>query len=113
MDQSRPLEPDSDLFAKARASGTFEAENLALSPDVQFSTLSGLYELRLDAGWPQLAITKVQAEHGDEIWLGSGRTQQDGTLLIDLANGSRQMHVVSTLSFLPARGAPLSTTAKE
>jgi len=88
----------SDLFSNLHATGSFDGENLSLSPDAEFSSLAGSYDLNLDGGWPRLVFTDIRAEQDDETWQGTGHTEKDGTVLLDLASGARQMHVTSTLS---------------
>jgi AsmA protein len=103
----------SDLFSNLRVSGSFDGENLSVSPDVEFNTLAGSYELRFDAGWPQLTFTNVRGGQADEVWQGSGRTERDGSLLLDLVSGTKEMHVVSTLDPNPADAAPVASNARE
>jgi AsmA protein len=98
----------SDLFSNLHGSGSFEGENLSLSPDAEFSTLAGSYDLNLDAGWPRLTFTDVRAEQEDETWQGTGHTEKDGTVLLDLASGARQLHVTGSLKPEPLPAVPVA-----
>ena len=102
----------SDLWNNVRGSGSFEGQNLSLSPDAEFSALAGSYELNLEAGWPQLTLTDVRAEQADEVWQGAGRTDTNGTLLLNLASGTRQMRVTSSLASEPPPPAPVAATER-
>jgi hypothetical protein len=83
-----------------RSSGSFSAEDLSLTPEIDFSKLIGKFQLTLEAGWPSLRLANLQALQGGESWDGDAASQPDGKLVFELADGRRRLHVVSTL--LPA-----------
>jgi hypothetical protein len=80
------------ILTSLKSEGTFEGENIAFSPDVDFQTVSGSYD------WVpgRLRIRNLQAGQGFEDYLGQGSTQPDGRLLLELTSGKRQLKVAAT-----------------
>jgi AsmA family len=87
-----------ETLSNLRSSGSFNGEDLSLSPEVDLSKLTGKYQLTFEAGWPNLRMVGLQASQGEELWDGEATSQRDGKLIFELGNGRRQLHVVSTLS---------------
>jgi AsmA protein len=90
-----------DVLQNLRVTGDFGASDIEATPDITLSKLSGRYTLSLDSGWPQLRLTEVEAEENEESWQGTGATDKDGNLTLELANGTRERRIVSTLDVLP------------
>ncbi len=80
-----------------RASGTFSGADLNLSPDDDFSRISGQFDFSFAEGWPNLKLSSIQATDGLEAWNGTAASQSDGKLIIDLEHAGRQRRVVSNL----------------
>jgi len=87
-----------ETLSNLRSSGSFNGEDLSLTPEVDLSKLTGKYQLSFEAGWPSLRMVGLQASQGEEMWDGEATSQRDGKLIFELGNGRRQLHVVSTLS---------------
>jgi hypothetical protein len=102
-----------DTLLNLRASGEFSGREIVANQDATFSSVSGKYAVSFESGWPRLQLSAVQAEQADEVWEGTGVSQKDGSLIFDLANGARQLRVLSTLdsSAGPPAPATLSSTA--
>jgi AsmA family len=94
-----------ETLRNLRSSGTFTAEDLSLTSEVDFSKLTGKYQMSFEAGWPSVRLASLQASQGEEQWDGEAASQRDGKLIFELANGRRQLHVVSTLLPSPAESA--------
>ncbi|HEX4750927.1 MAG TPA: AsmA family protein [Bryobacteraceae bacterium] len=99
----------SDTLQNLRATGTFSGSDVSLSPDDDFSKISGEFDISFDNGWPFLKLSSIQASDGLEAWSGTAITQSDGKLIIDLEHAGHQRHVVSTL--LPETTASVSSIA--
>jgi hypothetical protein len=97
-----------EALLNLRASGHFSGTDISVSPENMFSTLSGNYSLSFESGWPRVQLSKVQAEQADEVWEGTGASEKNGSLVLDLASGIRQMRVLSTLDPSPALASPLA-----
>ncbi len=87
----------SETLRNLRAAGNVSAENVDLSPEDAFETLSGLFDVSFKDGWPNLRLSNVEASDGEEAWIGEGSSQSDGKLIFDLENAGRQRRIVSTL----------------
>ncbi len=88
-----------DALASTRAEGTFEGENLAFTPEMEFKSASGTF---LWLGPNKLQLKTIQAAQGFEAYTGQGSTQPDGKLLLDLTSSSKhQVKVAGTLTTAP------------
>src|SRR5208283_4605688 len=99
-----------ETLRNLRSSGSFQAEDLSLTPEVDLAKLTGKYQATFEAGWPSVRLVGLQASQGDELWDGEAASQRDGKLVFELANGRRQLHVVSTLLPNADENAALSRT---
>lgn len=95
-----------DSLRNLQAAGTFSGANVQLSADDSFSSVSGNFDFSFADGWPNLRLSKIEAEDGQDDWDGVAATQSDGRLIVDLEHEGRQRRVVSTL----APEAPLPAT---
>ncbi len=87
-----------DTLQHLHANGTFSGEDLSLSADDDFNTVSGLFDFSFARGWPNLRLSKLQVADGEEAWKGEATSQSDGKLIFDLEHAGRQRRVVSTLA---------------
>jgi hypothetical protein len=102
-----------DTLLNLRAAGAFDGSDLYLSPDAVFDNLSGHFRLSFEAGWPQLALSDIQAAQGGEQWQGSAASGPDGSIIFNLASGDRQIHVASSLLPPPPGVRPVATSAEK
>ncbi|MBV9759301.1 MAG: AsmA family protein [Acidobacteriaceae bacterium] len=99
-----------DSFQNLRAAGTFTGSNVQLSGQDFFNAVSGNFEFSFAGGWPNLRLSKIEADDGEDAWEGQAASQSDGKLILDLEHDGHQRRVVSTLApELPASGALTST----
>jgi len=84
-----------DLMASARADGSFHGRSIAFTPDAEFRTASGCIQLLAGPRWK---ISDLEVTQGADSYTGSGVTQPDGRLLLDLSGRGRQIHYTSTLA---------------
>jgi hypothetical protein len=80
------------------ASGDFSAEGVTFPAGDPLTSISGRFTFAFNGVTPLLKLTKVQARQGDEDWTGEGGSNPDGKLLLDLANGERQVHLAADLT---------------
>lgn len=100
-----------DSFQNLRAAGTFTGANMRLSGDDAFRTVSGNFEFSFADGWPNLRLSKVEADDGEDAWEGEAASQSDGKLILDLEHDGQQRRVVSTLAPEAPAAATLTSTA--
>jgi hypothetical protein len=71
------------------STGTFTGRNVL----EDFSSVSGRYDLRWSATSPKLSFTDLKLAGEGEVLSGNASLQKDGTVLVQLANGTRQLKV--------------------
>jgi hypothetical protein len=79
------------LLDNASAEGTFEAQDVALSPEVSFDEVSGTFQLRPVRSQGQLRLLGVRATQDQEAFAGQGASQSDGRILLELNSARRQI----------------------
>jgi hypothetical protein len=99
-----------DSLRNLQAAGTFSGENVQLSGEDSFSAVSGDFAFSFANGWPNLRLSKIQADDGEEDWEGEAASQSDGRLIVHLEHDGVERRVISTLaSEVPAPAALLRT----
>jgi hypothetical protein len=88
------------LVANLRSDGSFTGQSFEGAPLDQFDSVSGCYALQWAKPAPRLRFTDLRMAAGDELYLGRGAMQDDGRLLIQVSNGSRQLSMSGTLAQL-------------
>jgi hypothetical protein len=93
------------------AAGTFSGANVQLSGDDSFSAVSGNFAFSFADGWPNLRLSKIEADDGEDAWGGEAASQSDGKLIVDLEHDGVQRRVISTLAPEVPPPATLTRTA--
>jgi hypothetical protein len=75
------------LIETAHAEGHLRARSIVFSPDAEFPTASACFELQ-GTHWK---LGSVEVTQGGETYFGTGASQADGKLVLDLVKGSRQV----------------------
>jgi hypothetical protein len=88
------------LAANLRSQGSFTGQSFEDEPLDQFDSVSGCYAFAWAKSGPRLRFTELQMSTGGELYLGRGALQDDGRLLIQVSNGTRQLSVTGTLARL-------------
>lgn len=88
------------LLANLRSEGSFTGQSFEDAPLNQFDSVSGCYAFAWDKTTPRLRFTELRMPAGDELYLGRGGMEDDGRLLIQASNGSRQLSMSGTLARL-------------
>jgi hypothetical protein len=76
-----------ELLDSMHAEGHLRARSIAFSPDAEFSLASACFELQ-GTHWK---LGSVEVTQGGETYFGSGASQPDGRLVLDLVKGARQV----------------------
>lgn len=79
-----------DWLANARGTGTFTGDDLSLTAEYEFPSISGNFEMFPEG---RLKLTAIQASQGLDSYSGQGATQPDGRMLLELTTGKRQVRV--------------------
>jgi hypothetical protein len=81
------------LLSNLRSEGSFTGQSFDDEPLDQFTSVSGCYMLEWARPVPRLRFTQLQMATDGELFLGRGAMQDDGRLLIQVSNGTRQLSV--------------------
>ncbi len=87
-----------DLLAAAHAEGRLHARSIAFSPDAEFRAASACFEMTMQQGLEHWKLSQVEAAQGADNYTGSGATQSDGRLTLDLTSHGRQVHYSAPLA---------------
>jgi hypothetical protein len=85
------------FLASAHAEGCLKGRSIAFTPDAEFHSVSGCFEMSAGPRW---RITGLDVVQGGETYSGTGSTQADGRLVLDLTNRGKQIRYTSTLASL-------------
>jgi hypothetical protein len=86
------------LLANLTSEGTFAGSNMDFGPLTLCRTVSGNYALTWPQAAPRLRLTGLNLRTADELFTGSGGTQDDGRLVVLLTNGTREMRMSGPLA---------------
>lgn len=86
------------LLTGLRSEGSFAGQSFEEAPLNQFESVAGCYVLDWARRAPHLRFTDLRISTGTELYLGRGAMQEDGRLLIQVSNGTRQLSVTGTLA---------------
>jgi len=77
-----------DVLASMHAEGRVHARSIAFAPEAEFRAASACFEFS-EQRW---RLSQVEAAQGSENYTGSGATQADGRLTLDLTSHGRAVH---------------------
>jgi hypothetical protein len=84
----------SDILTSAHAEGRVRGHSITFSPDADFRTAAACFDFS-DQRWK---LTSVEVTQGSDLLTGTGATQGDGRLLLDLSNKGRAVRYSTSLA---------------
>ena len=93
-----------DAAQGVHAEGKLRGRGIAFAPEAELRAISAAFEVRGLGAQSRWTLTNVEANQAGEVFTGTGGTQADGRLALDLSGRGRQVHWVSTVS--GGAGAP-------
>jgi acetolactate synthase regulatory subunit len=87
-----------DILASARAEGRVHGRAIAFSPDAEFRTAAACFEVSEQTGGERWKLSSVEVTQGADTYTGSGATQSDGRLVLDLLSRGRQVRYSTLLA---------------
>ncbi len=81
------------LLETSHAEGRLHGRSVAFAPDAEFRTAAACFEMQ-GGRWK---LSDVEVALGAEIYSGTGASQADGKLLLELARGNRQVRYTGPL----------------
>ncbi len=88
------------LLTNLKSEGAFTGTNVDVGALTLCRTVSGNYALTWPQATPQWRLTGLNMRTADEVYTGSGGTQDDGRVVILLTNGSKEMRMSGPLAKL-------------
>jgi len=86
------------LLTNLTSEGTFRGAGLDLGTFAPLRSVGGAFDLAWWQSFPRLRLTSLNLRTDDETYTGHGATQQDGRLVIQLTNGSKEMRMSGSLA---------------
>lgn len=80
-----------DILASAHAEGRVHGRAIVFSPDAEFRTAAACFEVSEQTGGERWKLSSVEVTQGADTYTGSGATQSDGRLVLDLLSRGRQV----------------------
>jgi hypothetical protein len=90
-----------DIVASAHAEGRVHGQSIAFSPDAEFRTFAACFEVTEQGGAERWKLSSVEATQGAETYTGTGATQSDGRLVLDLLSRGRQVRYSTLVAIAP------------
>jgi hypothetical protein len=87
-----------DILASAHAEGKVRGRSIAFSPDADFRTAAACFEVSEQSGGERWKLSSVEVTQGADTYTGSGVTQGDGRLVLDLSSRGRQVRYSTLLA---------------
>jgi hypothetical protein len=87
-----------EILASAHAEGRVRGRTITFSPDVEFRTGVACFEVSEQAPGERWKLSSVEVTQGAETYTGSGSTQSDGRLVLDLLSRGRLVHYSALLT---------------
>jgi hypothetical protein len=86
------------LVANARAEGRLHGRAIAFAPEADFRTVSGCFEVSTAIGGARWKLVNLEVLQAGDTYYGTGATQADGRVTVELTNRGKQVKYTSTLA---------------
>ncbi len=86
---------DADALASAHAEGCLHARSISFAPDAEFRAAKGCFEMSATPAGMRWKLPGIEVQQGADSLYGTGTTQADGRLVLDLMNRDRAVHYSS------------------
>ena len=92
-----------ELFESAHAEGTLRGRSILFSPDTEFRSVGARFEMLGGGAGSRWKLSNIEANQSGESLAGTGASQADGRLVLDLVNRGRSQRYTGTLFTLAAQ----------
>jgi hypothetical protein len=87
-----------ELLNNSRAEGCLHARSISFAPDAEFRTAKGCFEMSMSTAGMRWKFPGIEVQQGPDSFYGTGSTQADGRLVLDLTNrNSRQVRYTGSI----------------
>jgi hypothetical protein len=87
----------SDLFDSVRAEGTLRGRAILFAPDTEFRTVAARFEMQGVGAASRWKFSNVEANQSGELLAGTGASQTDGRLVLELISRGKPLRYTGTL----------------
>ncbi len=87
-----------DALANLRVDGKFTGRDLALEPLGMVEQLAGSGQMSWNGNAPRFRFSELRLVSGGEKWTGSGASQEDGEVALQLSSRGKQMNLAGSLT---------------
>ena len=87
----------SDLFESARAEGTLRGRSILFAPDTEFRSVAARFEMQGGGAASRWKLSNVEVNQSGESLAGTGASQADGRLVLELVSRGRPLRYTGTL----------------
>ena len=87
-----------DILASAHAEGHVRGRSISFSPEAEFRTAAACFEVSEQSSGERWKLSSVEVTQGADTYTGSGTTQSDGRLVLDLLSRGRQVRYSTLLA---------------
>ena len=85
------------LFESARAEGTLRGQSILFAPDAEFRSVTARFEMQGGGATSRWKLINVEVNQSGESLAGSGASQADGRIVLELTNRGRPLRYTGTL----------------
>ena len=93
----------SDLFDSLRAEGTLRGRAIMFAPDTEFRTVAARFEMQGGGAASRWKLSNVEVNQSGESLAGTGASQADGRLVLELVSRGRPLRYTGTLFTLASQ----------
>jgi hypothetical protein len=86
-----------DLFEGARAEGTLRGRSILFAPDTEFRAVKARFEMQGGGAASRWKLSNVEVNQSGESLAGSGASQADGRLVLELVSRGKPLRYTGTL----------------
>ncbi len=91
-----------ELLESARAGGTLRGRSILFAPEAEFASVTAQFEMT-GGIVPRWKLSNVEASQSGESLAGTGSTQPDGRLVLELVSRGRPQRYIGTVLAMPAQ----------
>ncbi len=91
-----------ELLESARAEGTLRGRSILFTPEAEFAAVTAQFEMAggITSRWK---LSNVEVSQSGESLAGTGSTQSDGRLVLELLNRGRPQRYIGTVLAMPSQ----------
>ena len=92
---------DGEILETAHALGRLRGRSVSFAPDAEFRTVTACFEMTGSTGGQLWKLGSMEAVQGSDTYTGSGVSQPDGKLVLDLNHAGHPARFVAGLAAAP------------